>query len=1141
MSDVETDRERPIQCLLVCGMHRSGTSALAGALERAGVNLGQNLMVAQSDDNERGFFEDLDINALNNDFLEDIGFAWDDLRPLQLGQCSPLSLERFNHRLQNQIHSSFPNQNLWATKNPRISLILPLWRRALRELSLNAGCVISVRKTAAIAESLKKRNGFSPLKSGILTLHYYLSAERGSRGIPRAFVGYEELLANPKQVLAELANTLEFQWPNSELSEVQGFVSADLNHHDEAEYSEGVLPQELQETLRELDALLTASAAESDRNFQNDFDGLGQRFKTFLKQYDPLIFESLFSARSEISVLRREMDERSIDVQRHEEGLSEIAITLSEQIESKFQELRVELGDRVDLLFSQMSAKDREVLHEARRNLSDRAEDVDRRLMDQISLRRHQLQDQVESVAAALREEMRLLVRPGGPSQEGGGDSVYQRVEHLVEDVREIKGLLEGQKRSHRGFGRFLYLLKCGLRSPQQIPGWLLRPFNIEPSSEEPAFENSYSDRVGKIKLHEYRAPNISIVLHGGVSEDRLLVHLENLSCAVNDYTFEIILIQEGVVHSESPAFHEIPNLILANVNSDQGRDEKFNQAATLASGEHLLFVDVDLELGASCIESLLETFQEFPQAAAVTGKVLLPNGRLYEAGAILYSNGELESYGGEADPLTPEYSFCRPVNACSSDLLMVRRDAFDEVSGFSGGYYSDRYQTADLLLGLRLLGKHTYFQPVAIASWLEGGAPQPENAEIVEASAMHLMHKWEEELKELPSKNSVVRSAAEYDVKKHAIVLDHRIPTPDQDSGSLRMWNLIEVLQSMGYKVTFVPDNLDATGTYAKRLQSKGVEIIYAPFYGSVVSYLGDAGRNANLAIVSRQEVASKHLGNVRAMCPQATILFDTVDLHFLRNEREAEITGIPEAVEQAKMMRESELSLAKLADRTLVVSSVEADVLRDADPSIEVDVVSNIQSVNGISNRYSQRNGILFIGGFEHPPNVDGVLWFCREIFPKILEVEPGIHFHIIGSKPPAEILELASDQVTVHGYVEDVRPIFESCRLSVAPLRYGAGVKGKVNQSLGFGLPCIVTPIAGEGMHLVDGKDAIIRETAEEFATGLVQAYSDEEVWNTMSANSLKIVAEHFSFEAARDALSRALAAQQAKEPSTRNGEG
>ena len=148
--------------------------------------------------------------------------------------------------------------------------------------------------------------------------------------------------------------------------------------------------------------------------------------------------------------------------------------------------------------------------------------------------------------------------------------------------------------------------------------------------------------------------------------------------------------------------------------------------------------------------------------------------------------------------------------------------------------------------------------------------------------------------------------------------------------------------------------------------------------------------------------------------------------------------------------------------------------------------------------------------------------MVWFCAEVMPRVLKELPETTFHIIGSKMPESVRALTSDHVVTHGYLESVDSLFESCLLSVAPLRFGAGVKGKVNQSMSFGVPVVSTSIGAEGMHLTHEKNILIADSPREFASQVIRLYRDRELWMTLSTNGLKNIDEHFSRAAARRSL-------------------
>ncbi len=352
-------------------------------------------------------------------------------------------------------------------------------------------------------------------------------------------------------------------------------------------------------------------------------------------------------------------------------------------------------------------------------------------------------------------------------------------------------------------------------------------------------------------------------------------------------------------------------------------------------------------------------------------------------------------------------------------------------------------------------------------------------------------------------------------------LIVDHRLPSPDRDSGSLRIVQMIRLLLSRGHRVTFIPDNLLVWPPYFQDLQSMGVEVVCPPSYDSVDAYLERHGRAFDLAIVCRSGIAAKHLAALRRLAPGARMVFDTVDLHFLREEREAELVQDFALSAAVGVRREQELSMARLYDLTLVVSHVEKAILERECPGIQVMVIPNILPVDPEQPPgFELRSEIVFIGGFDHAPNVNAVLHFVREILPRILAQVPEAVFQVIGPYPPPEISHLESPHVRVLGHVPDVKPLFDRAVVSVAPLRFGAGVKGKVNQSMALGVPCVVTSLAAEGMHLVHGQDAMIADDPQAFADAVVRLWRSPALWRTLSREGRRNVQQHFSVQAAAE---------------------
>jgi glycosyltransferase involved in cell wall biosynthesis len=325
-----------------------------------------------------------------------------------------------------------------------------------------------------------------------------------------------------------------------------------------------------------------------------------------------------------------------------------------------------------------------------------------------------------------------------------------------------------------------------------------------------------------------------------------------------------------------------------------------------------------------------------------------------------------------------------------------------------------------------------------------------------------------------------------------------------------------------MGSKVAFVADNLEHRQPYVADLQARGVEVLFAPYITSIAELLEARGREFDVIIVARHYIAVKHLEAIRRFAPRAFVAFDTVDLHFLRSERLAELEGSAVAKAVARASRDEELAVIERADVTLVVSPIEKEVLQQAAPQARVLLLSNIHEPMAGGRPLAEREGIVFIGGFQHPPNTDAVLWYAREVLPRVRQRLPGVKTVIVGSKVPATIRALAAPDLVVAGYVPDVAPLFMDCRVSIAPLRYGAGVKGKVNLAMSYGVPVVATPAAIEGMHLAPGEDVMVAGDAEQFAAAIERVYRDEALWHRLSAAGVENVRRHFSRAVAKKAL-------------------
>ena len=354
---------------------------------------------------------------------------------------------------------------------------------------------------------------------------------------------------------------------------------------------------------------------------------------------------------------------------------------------------------------------------------------------------------------------------------------------------------------------------------------------------------------------------------------------------------------------------------------------------------------------------------------------------------------------------------------------------------------------------------------------------------------------------------------------KGRLLFIDWSTPRPDCDAGSITAFYLMKLLVDLGYEVVFAPDDMLHLGHYTEALESLGIVCLSTDRVGSLHAHLASEGSRYDYALICRAPFAAKWVDPIRAHAPGAKIILNTADLYFLRDIREAELEGSADKLEAALRWKEEELDIIRRCDHCIVMSDHEYAILAREAPDARVHLVPLMfVDIPGRARGFDGRQDILFIGGFLHKPNVDAVVWFCERVWPQVRARIPGVRLHLLGSQPTDPVLALAAiDGVEVVGYVEDLKPWFDRIKMSIAPLRFGAGIKGKLGTSLSFGVPSVATTIAVEGMHLVDGLHALVADDEGAFVDNVVRLYEDAALWEQLSVAGLAYVTETYSLDA------------------------
>jgi len=366
--------------------------------------------------------------------------------------------------------------------------------------------------------------------------------------------------------------------------------------------------------------------------------------------------------------------------------------------------------------------------------------------------------------------------------------------------------------------------------------------------------------------------------------------------------------------------------------------------------------------------------------------------------------------------------------------------------------------------------------------------------------------------------------------MSKQALIIAHTHPLPDLDGASLRSLRLMQMLRELGWTVTCLSAGrafhpaYDARADEARALlASHGVEAV-GPM--SPIDYLAAHGAAFDLILLAVAPGQADFVAQMRRGAPNAAVIFDTIELTFVSMMRAARLRRSEQLAQQARRVQASQLALAAAADVTLVVTEDEAKLLAQLCPAARVRVISNIHAIHADAAPIAGRHDLLFVGNYVHMPNRDAVQHFVADIWPQVRPHLPDVVVRFVGLPVP-EVAALAAPDVIIAGHVPDLIPLYAASRVAIAPLRFGAGIKGKVLEAMGHGLPVVMTPIAAEGTHAVHDEHALIAATPSAFAAAVVALYHDGVRRRRLSQAGQRLVDEHFSYAAIKARLAALLA--------------
>lgn len=1149
----------PLPALVIVGMHRSGTSLVAQACSAAGISAGppEEMLAAQSD-NPAGFFEHRNLVALNDDLLESSGASW--FAPGRVIQRD-VPLPDAGLKLLEHLRASGNGQFL--LKDPRLCLTWPVWEDQIEDPTL----LYVYRDALSVARSLNRRNHF-PLQLGLLLWEDY--NRRALRYLADATgstlaVSYDSILESPK-VLRTTLEALQAGGFRCDPSAAESVVNSELRHVRRRD--DDPLRALLSPAQRDLEVTCSSVCENGTLRPVDPLDSMSQArladlsavlaplatvVETGLERDEAkdLCTERTAERDRALSQLKSVERDQAALTSAHEREITQHAyaaetlkalegdhnrlarahereVTEHRGLASRHSKLTVAHGaleDKADYLFFSLTEAYRGLLTFENSTLAglQRMLRQTYRLLTRQRGRNSRYEDILEYAHQYFDEFD--IEKPIAPPKKTDmlGDVVRYVWRNPAGSVRSFSW-----QRLKRALGVFFG------SSPADLAVWVDARFPASSSGRGNGFDPTTLDAsLDTLELHfdAPAQPRVSIVIPVFNDYRVTLNCLRSLKEHAGETPFEIVIADDCSTDLTTSIAERIRGITLCRTPRNVRFLRNCNLAAKDVSGEFIVFLNNDTEVTEGWLEALLEPFAD-PSVGVVGPKLLFADGKLQEAGGIVWKDASAWNFGRSDDPEKPAYCYRREVDYVSGACLMVRLSLWQQLGGFDEIFVPAYYEDADFCFAARDAGMRVVYEPQSTVYHYEGVSNGTDLASGVKQHQVSnqavFRNKWHAILdrEHFANAEHVVWARDRSSARPRVLVIDHYVPQYDKDAGGRSTYQYLQLLLRMGCHVQFMGANFFPHQPYTRQLQAMGVEVLVGESIArGLDSWLSEQAAYLDEIIVHRPHVAEQFLPHLERLQPRVPISFFGMDLHYLRIEREAVLKHSEELRREAADWRQRELAVCARVDRVYYFSQHELDELSTQVDASKLRCIPLYAMQLGELPLYAPRDeyGILFVGGYNHPPNVDAAVWLCNDILPVLRDYIPGARVHLVGSNAPEQVRQLASDSVQVHGYLSDevLNSLYRRVGVAVVPLRYGAGIKGKVIEAIAQNVPLVTTDIGAEG---IPDAEAVmwIENTAEGLAKRLADILGESVDVSGRMSHYPAWLAQHFAAERACDVL-------------------
>ena len=690
---------------------------------------------------------------------------------------------------------------------------------------------------------------------------------------------------------------------------------------------------------------------------------------------------------------------------------------------------------------------------------------------------------------------------------------------HMI-NVRRIRNFFVIVKKEGMDSINYHYRLVEDFESSKLNP---FRPEQFEITEIEESRKNEIED-YEKLTFSVYESPQVSIIIPVYNQFDYTYNCLESILRNSDDIQYEIIIADDCSTDLTVQLEEVVEGVRVLHNKKNLRFLLNCNQAAEEAKGKYIVFLNNDTQVQNNWLKPLVEILENDESVGMTGSKLVYSDGYLQEAGGIFWNDASAWNYGNRKNPDDPEYNYVKEVDYISGAAIMIRASLWKEIGGFDDRFAPAYYEDSDLAFEVRKHGYKVVYQPLSVVVHFEGVSNgtdinSGQKAYQVENQSK-FYEKWADVLQKehFPNGENVFLAKDRSRFKKHILVVDHYVPHYDKDAGGKCTYMYLMMFVRMGFKVTFIGDNFFKHEPYTTELNQHGIEVLYGNYYfENWKEWLKENLHYFDYVYLQRPHISIKYIDLVKEYS-HAKIFYFAHDLHHLREYREYLLTKDEEKRKSSEHWKQIEFELFEKADVGHVVGNYEQGIMQKAFPNkpirnIPLYIYEDIPKE--INKDFMERKDLIYVGGFGHPPNVDAVLWFGKEVFPKVLKKYPDILWHVVGGKVPIEIQEMASRNIIVEGFLsdEELHSLYRNCRMAVVPLRVGAGVKGKVVEAAYYQVPLVTTTIGAEGLSCTEG-NMIVEDDADRMAETICNIYEDYDRLKRMSDAGVEFIQKYFT---------------------------